>query len=361
MSSCRIRIADLWSGSRPSRPYLVAELSGNHNGSLDRALRLVDAAAACGVDAVKLQTYTADTITLNAPQEDFFVRSSGSAWDGRSLHELYAEASTPWEWHEALVARTKERGLEWFSSPFDPSAVEFLQGLDPVCYKIASPELVDLPLIRLCAATKKPLVMSTGMAALGEIEEAVRTARDAGCKQLVLLKCTTDYPASPKDAHLRTIAHMEGAFDCLGGLSDHTLGIGVAVAATALGAALIEKHLTLLRSDGGPDSHFSMEPAEMAALVTATHAAAESLGSVKYGTASSEKGYKRGRRSLYVCKPIQAGDTFTRDNIRSVRPGFGLHTRYYEQILGRKAALNLPLGAALRWEHLAPANQLASL
>ncbi|HAL71865.1 MAG TPA: pseudaminic acid synthase, partial [Verrucomicrobiales bacterium] len=248
-------------GTRP--PLIVAELSGNHNQSLERALQLIDAAANCGVDAIKLQTYTADTITLDADSEEFFVRKSGSVWDGRSLHSLYAEAHTPWEWHPAMVKRATEKGLAWFSSPFDFSAVDFLETLNPPCYKIASPEIVDLPLIKKCAQTGRPLIMSSGMATVAEIEAAVKTARENGAPQIVLLKCTTDYPASPKTSNLRTMAHLGQLFDCLTGASDHTLGIGASVAAAALGASLIEKHLTLARADGGPDSHFSLEPSEM--------------------------------------------------------------------------------------------------
>ncbi len=337
-------------GSR--RPLIVAELSGNHNQSLDRALLLIDAAAACGVDAIKLQTYTADTITLDADGEEFFVRKPGSVWDGRSLHSLYAEAHTPWEWHRAMVDRAIEQGLAWFSSPFDFTAVDFLEKLEPPCYKIASPEIVDLPLIKKCAQTGKPLIMSTGMAAVAEIEEAVNTARENGAPQIILLKCTTDYPASPKTSNLRTMSHLADMFGCLTGASDHTLGIGASVAAAALGASLIEKHLTLARADGGPDSHFSLEPAEMKALVEECRAGWESVGIISYGYQASEKGFLRGRRSLYICEDMKAGDPLTAQNLRSIRPGFGLPPKFYDLLLGRRLRQDASRGTALSWDAL---------
>jgi pseudaminic acid synthase len=335
-------------GTRP--PLIVAELSGNHNQSLDRALQLIDAAADCDVDAIKLQTYTADTITLDADSEEFFVRKSGSVWDGRSLHSLYAEAHTPWEWHPAMVKRATEKGLAWFSSPFDFSAVDFLETLNPPCYKIASPEIVDLPLIKKCAQTGRPLIMSSGMATVAEIEAAVKTARENGAPQIVLLKCTTDYPASPKTSNLRTMAHLGQLFDCLTGASDHTLGIGASVAAAALGASLIEKHLTLARADGGPDSHFSLEPSEMKTLVTECRAGWESVGSISYGPAETERGYLRGRRSLYITQDMKAGEVLTAQNMRSIRPGFGLSPKHYESLLGKKTACDVKRGTALSWK-----------
>ncbi len=335
-------------GTRP--PLIVAELSGNHNQSLDRALQLIDAAADCGVDAIKLQTYTADTITLDADSEEFFVRKPGSVWDGRSLHSLYAEAHTPWEWHAAMAERATERGLAWFSSPFDFSAVDFLETLNPPCYKIASPEIVDLPLIKKCAQTGRPLIMSSGMATVAEIEAAVKTARENGAPQIVLLKCTTDYPASPKTSNLRTMAHLGQLFGCLTGASDHTLGIGASVAAAALGASLIEKHLTLARADGGPDSHFSLEPSEMKALVTECRAGWESVGSISYGPAETERGYLRGRRSLYICKDLKTGDILTPHNLRSIRPGFGLSPKYYEALLGKTVTRDIKRGTPVGWE-----------
>ena len=348
----RTRLADLWRDDPARPPYIVAELSGNHNQSLARALALIDAAAECGVDAIKLQTYTADTITIDAPQDDFHVRKPGSAWDGRSLYSLYQEAHTPWEWHAAMADRATTLGLEWFSSPFDFTAVDFLESLGAPCYKIASPELVDLPLIRRCARTGKPLIMSTGMASVAEIAEAVEAARGAGCTQLVLLKCTTDYPASPENSNLRTIAHMAELFGCAAGASDHTLGIGAAVAATVLGATVIEKHLTLARADGGPDAHFSLEPAEMKMLVNECRNAHAAVGRVSYGTQAAEAGYKRGRRSLYVCADLRAGDVLTAQNLRSIRPGFGLPPRHYEQLLGRRVACDVARGTPMGWQLL---------
>ncbi len=338
-------------GSRP--PLIVAELSGNHNQSLDRALRLIDAAADCDVDAIKLQTYTPDTITLDVARDEFVVNNPQSVWHGRKLHDLYAEAHTPWDWHRPMVEHATKRGLAWFSSPFDFTAVDFLAGLEVPCYKIASPELVDLPLIRRAARTGRPLIMSTGMAAHLEIAEAVAAARAAGAKDVVLLKCTTDYPASPKNSNLRTMPELAREFGCLTGVSDHTLGLGVAVAATALGAVLIEKHLTLARADGGPDAHFSLEPAEMKALVRECLAAWEALGAVSYGPAEPERAYVRGRRSLYLAEDVKAGEPLTPRNLRSVRPGFGLPPKHYEELLGRTLKHDALRGTALSWELVA--------
>jgi pseudaminic acid synthase len=349
----RQRLADLWASPALVRPpYIVAELSGNHNGCLERAHALVAEAAACGVDAIKLQTYTADTITLDAPSIDFHVCKPGSAWDGRSLYSLYAEASLPWEWHRPLVEQALSLGLEWFSSPFDFTAIDFLETLDVPCYKIASPELVDLPLIARAARTGKPLIMSTGMASLEEIGEAVTAARAAGATYVMLLKCTTDYPASPKDSNLSTIADLAVRFECPVGVSDHTLGIGASIAAAVLGATLIEKHLTLCRADGGPDAHFSLEPSEMAALVRECRAAHDSLGAVAYGPRESERGYTRGRRSLYICADLSKGDRLTPHNLRSIRPGFGLPPKHYEAVLGRTVKRDIPRGTPLAWADL---------
>jgi len=333
-------------------PLIVAELSGNHNQQLERALKLIEVAADCGVDGIKLQTYTADTITLDVKGDEFVVRKPGSVWDGRTLHSLYEEAHTPWEWHQPMIERALSLGLQWFSSPFDSTAVDFLEKLDVPCYKIASPEIIDLPLIRKCAATGKPLILSTGMAGIAEIAEAVAAAREAGAPRLVLLKCTTDYPARAADSNLLTIPHLARMFDCPAGVSDHTPGIGVAIAATVLGAVLIEKHLTLRRADGGPDAHFSLEPHEMKSLVVESRAAWESLGKVSYGPTAAEKDYLRGRRSLYVCKDILAGESLTPKNIRSIRPGFGLSPKYYDLVLGKKASKNLAPGTPLRWDHI---------
>lgn len=350
-SAPRIPLADLWTAEAASRPpYVVAELSGNHNGSLERAHALVEAAAACGADAIKLQTYTADTITLDAPSEDFQVRKPGSAWDGRSLHSLYAEASLPWAWHRPLADQARALGLDWLSSPFDFTAVDFLETLDVPAYKIASPEIVDLPLIRRCAQTGRPLIISTGMATVAEISEAVEAARGAGCRQLMLLKCTTDYPAAPADANVRTIPHLADLFSCPAGLSDHTPGLGVAVAAVALGAVLIEKHLTLSRADGGPDAHFSLEPAEMAALVRECRAGHAALGRVAYGPQACERGYTRGRRSLYVCADLESGAVLTPANLRSIRPGFGLAPKHHDALLGRRVNRPVPRGTPMSWD-----------
>jgi pseudaminic acid synthase len=333
-------------------PIIVAELSGNHNQSLPRALELIEAAAACGVDAIKLQTYTADTITLDVARDEFVVRKQGSVWDGRTLHSLYAEAHTPWEWHRPMVERAHELGLAWFSSPFDFTAVDFLETLAPPCFKIASPEVVDLPLIRKCAATGRPLIISSGMAGITDLAEAVGAARAAGCTSLTMLKCTTDYPSSPENSNLNTIPHLGQLFGCRSGLSDHTLGIGVAVAAVALGATLIEKHLTLRRADGGPDSHFSLEPQEMKSLVTECRVAWQALGSVRYGPTDAEAGYLMARRSLYISADMNAGDILSPENLRSIRPGFGLPPRDYELLLGRRVIRDVQRGTAMSWDLL---------
>ncbi len=352
--SAALRLHQLWApdaGRRP--PYVVAELSGNHNHSLERAHRLVAAAAACGVNAIKLQTYTADTITLDADTDDFVVRSPGSAWDGQRLHALYAQAALPWDWHAPLAAQAQSLGMDWFSSPFDSTAVDFLVSLDVPAFKIASPEIVDLPLIRRCAETGKPLIISTGMATLEEIVEAVTTAREAGCTRLALLKCTTDYPADPADANLRTLPDLAARFACPVGFSDHTPGIGAAVAACVLGATLIEKHLTLARADGGPDAHFSLEPDEMSALVRECRAAHAALGEVTYGPRERERGYRRGRRSLYVCEDVAAGTSLTAQHVRSVRPGFGLPPKFLESVIGRRVNVAVSRGTPLHWDLLA--------
>lgn len=330
-------------------PIIVAELSGNHNGSLQRALELIRAAYDSGADAIKLQTYTADTITLDATGPEFFIQNPGSPWHGRSLYSLYGEASTPWDWHRALVDYADELGIAWFSSPFDFSAVDFLEDLGVPAFKIASPEIVDIPLIERCARAGKPLVISNGMASLSEIQAAVDAAKGGGCRGLVLLKCTTDYPASPENSNLRTIPHLAEMFGCGVGVSDHTLGIGAAVAATALGAILIEKHLTLSRADGGPDSHFSLEPAEFALMVKECTSAWGSLGRVHYGPVDAERNSLRGRRSLYVVEDIGVGQEFSAKNIRSIRPGFGLAPKYYGDVLGRRARVELKKGTPLAW------------
>ncbi len=344
-----IRIAGREIGPH-ARPYLIAEMSGNHNRSLERALAIVDAAAASGADAIKLQTYTADTMTLDIRAPGFVIDNPKSPWAGRQLHELYAEAATPWEWHAPIMARAKELGLHCFSTPFDDTAVDFLESLDVPAYKIASFELIDLALIRRVAATGKPLIISTGMSTLSEIDDAVRAARGAGCRDLVLLKCTSTYPASPVDSNIRTIPALRDAFGCEAGLSDHTLGCGVAVASVALGATLIEKHFTLARAEGGVDSAFSLEPAEFAMLRVETERAWQSLGQVNFQPTASEGGSTQFRRSLYIVKPVKAGDVLTRDNVRAIRPGYGLPPKHLEQLLGCRVVKDAVPGTPLAWE-----------
>lgn len=344
-------IADTWIGTG-HRPFVIAEMSGNHNQSLERALAIVDAAADAGAHALKIQTYTADTMTLDLDRDEFSVRDGGSLWAGKSLYQLYQEAHTPWDWHGPLFARARARGLIPFSTPFDESAVDFLEALDVPCYKIASFENTDLPLIRRCAATGKPLIISTGMASVAELDETVRTAREAGCRDLVLLKCTSTYPASPENTHLRTIPHLRELFGVEVGLSDHTMGVGAAVAAVALGASVVEKHFTLRRADGGVDSAFSLEPAELRALVTETERAWQALGGVQYGASAAEQKSLQFRRSLYVVRDMKAGEPFSAANLRAIRPGLGLPTRYLEQALQRRAARDIARGTPLSFELL---------
>lgn len=331
-------------------PFVIAEMSGNHNQSLDRALAIVDAAATAGAHALKIQTYTADTMTLDLDEGSFFIADPTSLWQGTSLHKLYQQAYTPWEWHQPILDRCRERGLIGFSTPFDETAVDFLERLDVPCYKIASFENNDLPLLRKVAATGKPLIVSTGMATLAELDELVRTVRAEGCRDLVLLKCTSTYPAAPENSDLRTIPHMRELFGCEVGLSDHTLGIGAAVAAVALGATVIEKHFTLRRVDGGVDSVFSMEPDEMGALVTESGRAWQALGAVNYGPTDVEKGSMAFRRSIYVARDIQAAETFTAENVRIVRPGHGMAPKYYDTLLGKRANRPLKKGTPVSWD-----------
>lgn len=331
-------------------PFIIAEMSGNHNKSLARALQIVDAAAAAGVQALKLQTYTADTMTLNLSEREFFISDPKSIWKGRSLYDLYQEAHTPWGWHKPIFDRCREHGLIYLSTPFDDTSVDFLESLDVPCYKIASFENTDLPLIRKVAATGKPLIVSTGMATVAELDETVRTAREAGCKDIILLKCTSTYPATAENTNVLTIPHLRELFDCEVGLSDHTMGLGVSVAAVALGACVIEKHFTLSRTDGGVDSTFSLEPEEMASLVVETKRAWQALGHVSYGPTSKEKKSLEYRRSLYVVKEMTAGDIFTAENVRAIRPGFGLSPKYLETIFGKKCNQDLNIGTPLSWE-----------
>lgn len=344
-----IRLADRLIGL-DNCPFVIAEMSGNHNQSLERALEIVEAAAKAGAHALKIQTYTADTMTLDLNEGEFFISDPKNLWQGKSLYKLYQEAYTPWEWHKPIFDRCRELGMMGFSTPFDETAVDFLESLDVSCYKIASFENTDIPLIRKVAATGKPMIISTGMATVAELDETVHAARDAGCKDLVLLKCTSTYPASPEHTNIRTIPHLRELFGCEVGLSDHTMGIGAAVASVALGASVIEKHFTLRRADGGVDSSFSLEPEEMHALVIESERAWQSLGQVSYGPAETEKGSMAYRRSLYVVRDIQAGEVFTRENVRSIRPGHGLPPKYFEAVLGKPAKRNLAKGTALNWD-----------
>jgi N-acetylneuraminate synthase len=333
-------------------PFIIAEMSGNHNQSLSRALEIVEAAAKTGAHALKIQTYTPDTMTLDIDEREFHIGDPNSLWTGTSLYKLYGEAYTPWEWHEPIFTRAKELGIIAFSTPFDDTSVDFLESLNVPCYKIASFENTDLPLIHRVAATGKPLIISTGMATLAELDETVRVAREAGCKDLVLLKCTSTYPASPENTNILTIPHMRDMFQCQVGLSDHTMGTGVSVASVALGATVIEKHFTLSRSDGGVDSAFSMEPGEMQQLVTETQRAWEAMGKVSYGPTEVEKKSIQFRRSLYVVKDMKSGDILTRDNVRSIRPGFGLPTKYFDLILGKSVNRDISIGTALSWDQI---------
>jgi N-acetylneuraminate synthase len=344
---------------RSHRPFIIAEMSGNHNQSLDRALAIVDAAAKSGAHALKLQTYTADTMTLNLSRDEFFIDDPNSLWSGRSLHNLYQEAYTPWEWHGAIFERARSLGMIPFSTPFDATAVDFLEELGISCYKIASFENTDLPLIRKVAATGKPMIISTGMATVADLDETVRCAREAGCKDLVLLKCTSTYPSEPSDTNLLTIPHMRALFDCEVGLSDHTFGIGAGVASIALGASVIEKHFTLSRADGGVDSTFSMEPDEMAALVVETERAWMSLGQIYYGLTEKEKNSLIFRRSLYVAEDLEAGDTLNESNLRIVRPGLGLPPKYFKNLIGMRVGRAVRGGTPMSWELLTPADDIA--
>lgn len=334
-------------------PFVIAEMSGNHNQSLERALAIVEAAAASGAHALKIQTYTADTMTLDSQEAGFVIDDPSSLWRGKSLYKLYEEAHTPWEWHQPIFDRARELGMIAFSTPFDDSAVDFLETLDVPCYKIASFENTDLPLIRKVAATGKPMIISTGMASVAELDEAVRTARAAGCRDLVLLKCTSTYPATPENTNIRTIPHLRQLFGCEAGLSDHTMGVGVAVASVALGATVVEKHFTLARADGGVDSAFSLEPAEMRQLVEETERAWQALGAVSYGATAAEEKSKAFRRSIYAAEDIPAGAPLTRENLRIIRPGFGLPPREFERCLQRRARVDIRRGTPLDWDLLA--------
>lgn len=331
---------------RNHAPFIIAEMSGNHNQSLERALKIVEAAAKTGAHALKIQTYTPDTMTLDLDEREFHISDPNSLWSGTSLFKLYGEAYTPWDWHKPIFDRARELGIIAFSTPFDNTAVDFLESLDVPCYKIASFENTDLPLIRRVAATGKPLIISTGMATVAELDETVRAAREAGCKNLILLKCTSTYPATAENTNILTIPHMRELFGCEVGLSDHTMGVGVSVASVALGATVIEKHFTLNRADGGVDSSFSMEPAEMEQLVLETERAWQALGQISYGPTEVERKSLQFRRSLYVVQDLKAGEELTLENLRAIRPGFGLPPKYLHQLLGKKVNRNIPKGTA---------------
>lgn len=345
-----MRIRDRWIG--PGHPaYFIAEISANHGGSFERAARMVELAAEAGADAVKLQTYTADTLTIDADNEHF--RISGTLWDGRSLHDLYGEAYMPWEWQPRLLEVADRAGITLFSTPFDSTAIDFLEEMGVAAHKIASFEIVDLPLLRGVAATGKPVILSTGMATLAEIDEAVTTLRQAGCTELALLKCTSAYPAPPESMNLQTIPALAAAFGVVAGLSDHSLDQAVPVTAVALGASIVEKHFTLSREEGGPDSGFSLEPEELKATIQAIRVAEKAMGRVSFGAGESESATRVFRRSLFVVQDVPKGAPFTVDNVRSIRPGSGLHTRYLEQVVGRVASRAVERGTPMSFDLMA--------
>ncbi len=333
-------------------PFIIAEMSGNHNQSLARALEIVEAVAMTGAHALKIQTYTPDTMTLDLDEREFHIGDPNSLWVGNSLYKLYGEAYTPWEWHKPIIERARKLGIVAFSTPFDDTAVDLLESLEVPCYKIASFENTDLPLIRRVAMTGKPLIISTGLASVAELDETVRTAREAGCKDLILLKCTSTYPASAHNTNILTIPHMRELFGCEVGLSDHTTGVGVSVASVALGASVIEKHFTLDRDEGGVDSTFSMEPGEMTQLVIETKRAWEAMGQVSYGATPSEKASIVFRRSLYVVQDLKTGEELTKHNVRAIRPGLGLAPKYLSVVLGKRASRDVKRGTALAWNML---------
>lgn len=344
----RIRIDSVEIGF-DQKPFIIAEMSGNHNQSLDRALAIVDAAAEAGAHAIKLQTYTADTITMKGA---YTINDANSLWNGKELHDLYREAYTPWEWHKAIFDRAKEKGLIAFSSPFDETAVDFLESLQAPAYKIASFENTHLPLIRKVARTGKPVIVSTGVSTIADIDETVRLLRKEGCEQFILLKCTSTYPASPENTNLLTIPHLSQLHNCLVGLSDHTMGIGASVAAVALGARVIEKHFTLRRADGGVDSAFSLEPEELKNLVVETERAFLALGEVKYGIQKAEENSLFFKRSIYVAEDIKIGEKFTELNLKIIRPGNGLSPKYWDELIGKTCTKDLKAGTPLRFQDI---------
>lgn len=331
-------------------PFVIAEMSGNHNQSLDRALAIVDAAASAGAHALKIQTYTAETMTIDAKEDEFSIQDPQSLWSGQTLFDLYKKAFTPWEWHKPIFERAADRGITAFSTPFDESAVDFLEKLNAPMYKIASFENIDLPLIRYAASTGKRLIISTGMATVDELEESVAAARDAGCADLVLLKCTSTYPASPIDTNIATIPDLQRRFGCKVGISDHTMGIGVALGAVALGATVIEKHFTLRRADGGVDSSFSIEPEELHQLVIESERVWQSIGNISYGPTEVEENSLVFRRSIYIVEDVATGEEISENNIRRIRPGLGLPPKHFNDVLGRHFSKNLKRGTPLSWD-----------
>lgn len=343
-----IKIGDFVIGDG-KKPFIIAEMSGNHNQSLDRALAIVDAAAFAGAHAIKLQTYTADTITFNSQRPEFIVNQGTALWKGKNLYDLYREAHTPWEWHKPIFDRAREKGLIIFSSPFDESSVDFLETLSVPAYKIASFENTHWPLLKKVASTGKPIIMSTGVATIADVAAAVDVLRNANCQELILLKCTSTYPASPESTNIRTIPHMANLFDCHVGLSDHTLGIGVSVASVALGAKVIEKHFTLDRKDGGVDSAFSLEPHELKLLVEESERAFLALGKVNYEMTEKEKNSLQFKRSIYVVKPVKKGEKFSATNLKVIRPALGLEPKHFEEVIGKTASVDIEEGTPLSW------------
>ncbi|MGI5869344.1 MAG: pseudaminic acid synthase [Kiritimatiellia bacterium] len=338
---------------KSKHPLIIAEMSGNHNQSLERALAIVDAAADAGADALKIQTYTADTMTIDVSLPGFVIEDPKSLWAGESLYSLYSRAYTPWEWHGPIFERCRRRGIVPFSTPFDASAVDFLESLDVTMYKIASFENGDIPLLEKVAATRKPVIVSLGMIGLDEIAEAVRTLEGGGCPDITILKCTSSYPASPENTNLLAIPDLKARFpQCKVGLSDHTLGVGVALGAVALGAEVIEKHFTLSRADGGVDSAFSMEPEELRRLVEESRRVSAALGSATYELSDAERRSLALRRSVYVVEDIEAGEVFTEANLRCIRPGYGLHPRHYSSLLGERASVDLKRGTPMKLEYV---------
>lgn len=353
MTSVTAALANIRLGNKKiginTAPLIIAELSGNHDQSLEKALEMVDAAAKSGADAIKLQTYTADTMTLDLHDGDFFIDDPNNLWNGCSLHQLYQKAMTPWDWHQPIFDRAAKHGMLAFSTPFDLTSLEYLESLNAPCYKIASFENTDHPLLEAVARTGKPIIVSTGMATLSELAESVEVLRQNGCKDLILLKCTSNYPARPIDANLNTLPHLAKLFNCHVGLSDHTTGVGVSIASIALGASVIEKHFVLDRSEGGVDANFSMEPDEFRQLVEECHRAKDALGVIYYGPTEREMASREHRRSLYIAEDLQAGDILTEQNVRAVRPGHGLPPKYLKQFLGKKTKNPVPKGTPLSW------------